>query len=47
MKQNGRSLRQSWGLAESFVSTAGMTLPVSDIQEMERDEKLFLAAVGT
>lgn len=47
VKQNGRSRRQSWGLEEWFVSTAGMTLPVSDIQEMERDEQLFLAAVGT
>lgn len=47
VKQNGRPLRQSWGLEEWFVSTTGMTLPVSDTEEMERDEKLFLAAVGT
>lgn len=46
VKQNGRPLRQSWGLEEWFVSTAGMTLPVSDTEEMQRDE-LFLAAVGT
>lgn len=47
MKPSGRSLRQSWGLEQWFVSTAGRTLPVSDVVEETDRDKLFLAAVGT
>lgn len=41
VKQSGRSLRQSWGLEQWFVSTAGRTLPVSNVEETDRDESSF------
>lgn len=45
LKLSGGSPRQSWGLEQWFSSTPRRTLPVDDMEEVSKDEKLPLGAV--